>query len=357
MSRYLSSRFAGIEPYTPGEQPQDMQYVKLNTNENPYPPAPGVIRLINEAQTSRLNLYSDPTVGPLIQELARFYKLRPGQIFAGNGSDEVLAFAFLAFCDRERKVCFPEISYGFYKVFARLFNLDDARAIPLKADFSIDPEDYVNCGRNVVIANPNAPTGLSLSAQQIERIVKTNPGHVVIVDEAYVDFGGESCLELIGKYDNLLIVRTFSKSRSLAGARLGFAMGAESLIEDLNRMKFSFNPYNINRLTMLAGVEAVKDRTYFEDCLSKIVKTREESALRLKEMGFEVLPSKANFLFARHPALKGEAYYRALKQRGVLVRHFAQPESIADFVRITIGTPEQMEVLLQKTREILHQEG
>lgn len=356
MSRFLSAKFADIEPYTPGEQPQDMQYVKLNTNENPYPPAPGVVRLINEAQTSRLNLYSDPTVNPLIQELARFYGVRPGQVFAGNGSDEVLAFAFLAFCDDQRKVCFPEVSYGFYKVFARLFHLEDARAIPLRADFSIDPKDYEGCGRNVVIANPNAPTGLSLSAAQIERIVKSNPDHVVIIDEAYVDFGGESCLGLIDRYENLLIVRTFSKSRSLAGARLGFAMGSEALIEDLNRMKFSFNPYNINRLTMLAGVEAVKDRAYFEDCLQKIIDTREESAARLEQMGFEVLPSKANFLFARHPKISGARYYQALKQRGVLVRHFANPESIADFVRITIGTPEQMDILLQKTREILTQE-
>lgn len=351
MSRFLSGRFAGIEPYTPGEQPQDTQYIKLNTNESPYPPAPGVIAAVNGGEAARLRLYSDPEARELVEEIAAFYGVSPRQVFVGNGSDEVLAFSFLAFCDAERPVCFPDITYGFYKVFAQLFSLD-AKQVPLKDDFSIEVDDYCGCGRNVVIANPNAPTGLCLELSQIERILQTNPDNLVLIDEAYIDFGGQSCVPLLEKYPNLLVVQTFSKSRSLAGARLGFAIASEEIIEDLNKMKFSYNPYNINRLSIRAGAEAMRDRGYFETCREKILSTREQTREELVKLGFSVTDSRTNFLFARHPDLAGGEYYGELKKKSILVRHFAQTR-IENYVRITIGTPEQMQALLQATQEIL----
>lgn len=351
MSRFLSERFAEIEPYTPGEQPQDFDYIKLNTNESPYPPSPKVLEAVNAEETAKLRLYSDPEVRQLTQEIAEFYGVRPTQVFVGNGSDEVLAFSFLAFCDADHPVCFPDITYGFYKVFAQLFCLD-AQQIPLQEDFSVRVEDYCDCGRMVVLANPNAPTGLSLSTDQIERILQTNPDHIVLIDEAYVDFGGESCIPLLGRYPNLIVVQTFSKSRSLAGARLGFAVASEELIEDLNKMKFSFNPYNINRLSILAGTAAMNDRAYFEQCREEILSTRSKTKAALEQLGFQVLDSKTNFLFVRHPDLSGDDYTRQLRKKSILVRHFSQTR-IKNYVRITIGTPKQMETLLEATKEIL----
>ena len=252
MSRFLSGRFEALDVYVPGEQPADMEYIKLNTNESPYPPAPGVIAALNQFEISKLNLYPNPDGSRIIKKLAEFYGVEIQNVIIGNGSDELLAFAFLAFCDGGRGAAFPDITYGFYPVYAELYGLPYVQ-IPLKDDFSIDPADYCDIGKNVVLANPNAPTGIALPLRDIEAIVQSNPGHVVLVDEAYVDFGAESAIPLTHRYENLLVVHTYSKSRSMAGARLAYAIGSAPLIEDLNKMKYSFNPYNVNRLTQIAG--------------------------------------------------------------------------------------------------------
>lgn len=350
MSRFFSKRFDTLTPYVPGEQPQDMQYIKLNTNESPYPPSPKVIDVINGAEAEKLRLYSDPESRLLIKAVAEFYGIKEGNIIAGNGSDEILAFCFTAFFDAGNEVVFPDISYGFYPVYAKLFGLK-VNTIPLKADFDIDLEAFISDKRHVIIANPNAPTGICRPLNDIESLVKSNANRLVIVDEAYIDFGGESCVKLIEKYENLIVVQTFSKSRSLAGGRLGFAVANEALINDLKTIKYSFNPYNVNRLTAAAGTEAVKDREYFELCRGKIIAAREFTVSGLKEMGFEVLPSEANFIFARSEAISGESMYLKLKAAGILVRYFKQ-ERIKDFIRISIGTEEQMQRFLVETEKL-----
>lgn len=348
MSRYLIDKYQSLEAYTPGEQPRDMQYVKLNTNESPYPPAPGVVEAV-QAEAGRLQLYSDPVCADLRDALAARYGVARENVFVSNGSDDILNFAFMAF--GSPRVYFPEISYGFYPVYAELHGIE-ARPVPLKADFSIDPTDYMALDGFVAIANPNAPTGMALGVAQIEDIVASNPGHVVLIDEAYVDFGAESSVPLTAKYDNLLVVQTFSKSRSMAGARLGFAIANAGLISDLERIKFSTNPYSVNRMTLAAGLATLKaDDACMENC-RRVISTREATVARLRQMGFEVLPSKANFVFARHPHADGGDLYRQLKARGVLVRHFDTPR-IKDYLRITIGAPEQMEALFEKLEEIL----
>ena len=354
MSRFFSARHAALVPYTPGEQPQDRRYVKLNTNESPFPPSPAVVAAAT-AETGRLNLYSDPVCRVLRQKAAALYGVGPDNILPVNGSDEVLFFAFRAFGDETHPFAFPDVTYGFYPVYADLCHIP-AHILPLKDDFSVDPEDYVNLNENIVLANPNAPTGMALSRAQIERIVASNPDRVVVVDEAYVDFGGESCVPLIGKYDNLLVTQTFSKSRSLAGARLGFGIACESLIRDLNTVKFSVNPYNVNRMTQAAGCAAIDDNEYYLQNARTITDTRAYTAAALEDLGFEVLPSRANFLFARHGAIPGGELYRALKDRGVLIRWFDK-DRIRDFTRITVGTREQMLVLLDGVRDILNERG
>ena len=351
MSRYFSSRHNSLTPYTPGEQPKNLgSFIKLNTNESPFPPSPGVVAAA-EKEAGRLQLYSDPQCRDLHGAMADFLGVGADQVLMTNGSDEILNFAFMAFGDVEHPFAFPAISYGFYPVFANLNGIP-YREIPLKDDLSIDPADYENLGMNIVIANPNAPTGLLLSVDEIERIVATNQDHVVIIDEAYIDFGGESCLPLIKKYDNLLVTRTFSKSYSLAGARLGFGVGAPSLIADLNTIKYSTNPYNVNRMTMAAGVAAVNDHAYYEQNCKTIMANRENAKSRLEELGFTVTDSKANFLFAAHPAISGEALYGALKEKQILIRHFSLP-AIANYNRITVGTAEQMDALLSAIETIL----
>lgn len=351
MSRFFSARLTALAPYTPGEQPRDMQYVKLNTNESPFPPAPGVIQAISAAEVSRLNLYSDPTARIFEDALAARYGLTPEEVIAGNGSDEILAFAFQAFCDDARGVCFADISYGFYPVYAQLYGIN-ALALPLLDDFAVDPTAYHGVGRTIFLANPNAPTGLALPLSDVEGIVRANPDSVVVIDEAYVDFGGESAVPLIGSYPNLLVIQTFSKARQLAGARIGYALGQPPLIDDLRRVKYSFNPYNVNRLSQLAGRAALDDEPYFAGCIAETVKTREETKAQLKGRGFTVTDSRANFLFARPPGIGGGAFYRALKAGGVLVRHFDAPR-IREYVRITIGSPAQMQALLEATDAII----
>ncbi len=351
MSKFLSSRFASLTPYTPGEQPTDMKYVKLNTNESPYPPSPRVLEVVNSDEVKKLNLYPDPTGKALIAKLAETYGVGEENVFISNGSDDILNFSFMAFCDKDKGAFFPEISYGFYEVYADLYGVEHKK-VPLKEDFSVDPADYYNSGSTVVIANPNAPTGLTLTLGEVEEILKSNKDDVVIIDEAYVDFGAESCVPLTGKYNNLIVVMTYSKSRSLAGGRLGFAIAHKDLIQDLNTIKYSTNPYNINRLTLLAGVASLEDADYYKNCNKTTAEIREYTKAELKNRGFYMTDSKANFIFAKSDKIGGEDYYLSLKSKGVLVRHFKN-DKIKDFVRITVGTKEQMDILLKATDEIL----
>ena len=355
MSRYMSARFDGLEAYVPGEQPQDMRYVKLNTNESPFPPSPEVRAAVNAAEAERLNRYPDPEGKVLRARLAEMYGVEPDNVFLANGSDELLFFAFLAFCDGERPVAFPSISYGFYPVYAQLLRLPYTE-VPLREGFVLDPADYCGLGKNIVIANPNAPTGRAISTADIEEIVRSNPDHVVLIDEAYVDFGGESCLPLIHKYDNLLVCQTFSKFRSLAGGRLGFALAGGGLIADLEKIKYSINSYNINRLTAAAALATLDSNGYYLENSKKIQASRAYAAAELDKLGFETLPSLANFIFTRCPRMEGGALYQALKAKGVLVRHWDRPE-ISDWLRVTIGTREQMDIFLDKVREILKEAG
>ena len=351
MSKFLSPTLAAVTPYTPGEQPQDQQYIKLNTNESPYLPSPAVIAAVSEHEVEKLRLYSDPACADLLKAAAAHFGLQPEQIMPGNGSDENLFFALRAFCDADHPLAYADITYGCYGVWCGLMHIP-SHIIPLKEDFTLDPKDYYGLNQTIVLANPNAPTGIALPRAEIEGILKANPNNVVIVDEAYVDFGGESCVPLIDQYENLLVVQTFSKSRQLAGARLGLAMGNAKLIADLNRVKFSLNPYNINRLTLKAGQAALEDTAYFDSTRAAIVETRSWTRQQLEARGFTVLDSRSNFLFARTARQDGGTLYRKLKENGVLVRHFDAPR-IRSWLRITIGTPAQMQALLAALDKIL----
>lgn len=350
MSKFLSSKFSALTPYTPGEQPQDMKYVKLNTNESPFPPEQNVIEAAKAAAGS-LNLYSDPECKKIVAKLAEVYGVREENIIVTNGSDEVLNFAFMAFCDKEKGAAAPDISYGFYPVFAAVNNVPFTE-IPLKDDFSIDIADYLGLNKTIFIANPNAPTGIALSLNQIEEILKNNKESVVVIDEAYVDFGADSAVKLIEKYDNLLVTMTFSKSRSLAGGRLGFGIASKEIIRDLNTIRYSTNPYNVNSMTIAAGVAALENEAKTKANCEEIIKNREYTAAALKNLGFYLTDSKANFIFAKSDKIGGEELYLKLKSRGVLVRHF-KTRRIKDFVRITIGTKEQMDILIKTVEEIL----
>lgn len=348
MSRYLNKRLTEMDAYTPGEQPLKQSYIKLNTNESPFSPSQLSQKMAAEA-AKELNLYPQLDCITLRKEFADNYNISPDQIIATNGSDEVLFFAFSAFGDAG--VAFPDITYGFYRVYADLLGINTS-VIPLKDDFSINVEDYIDIGKTVFIANPNAPTGICLSVSDIERIVVSNPNNVIVVDEAYVEFGAESCIGLINKYDNLLITRTFSKTHSMAGARLGFGIANKMLIDDLNKVKYSTNPYNVNTMTMAAGIGMLKDSEYVSGNCSKIIKAREYTVTELKKLGFILTDSTANFVFAKHPCISGLSLNNSLKEKGVLVRHFSNPR-ISDFNRITIGTLEQMECVIQILKEII----
>ena len=351
MSRFFTKRLEKLTPYTPGEQPRDMQYIKLNTNESPFPPSPAVIEAA-ACEAGRLQLYSDPTCREITDKLASLYRVSPEQVILTNGSDEVLNFAFMAFADEEHPLVFPAITYGFYPVFAEL-NRIPYTEIPLQEDFSVDYRDYMNLGgKTVVIANPNAPTGLCLTLGEIEAILRSNPDGVVIIDEAYVDFGAESAVALVDKYENLLVTQTFSKSRSLAGARLGFGIGHKDLIADLHTVRYSTNPYNVNRMTAAAGYAALCDNDYYMQNCRTVMENRAYTTEALRALGFEVLDSLTNFVFAKTNKMSGEALYRELKRRGILVRHFGKAE-ITDYNRITIGTREQMEAFVATVADIL----
>ena len=351
MSKFLSPTLAAVTPYTPGEQPQDQQYIKLNTNESPYLPSPAVIAAVSEHEVEKLRLYSDPACADLLKAAAAHFGLQPEQIMPGNGSDENLFFALRAFCDADHPLAYADITYGCYGVWCGLMHIP-SHIIPLKEDFTLDPKDYYGLNQTIVLANPNAPTGIALPRAEIEGILKANPNNVVIVDEAYVDFGGESCVPLIDQYENLLVVQTFSKSRQLAGARLGLAMGNAKLIADLNRVKFSLNPYNINRLTLKAGQAALEDTAYFEKTRAAIMDTRAWTMQQLTDRGFTVLDSRANFVFASTERINGGELYKELKKSSILVRHFDAPR-IENWLRITIGTPEQMQALMDAVDKIL----
>ena len=351
MSRFLSQEAERLAPYTPGEQPTDLQYVKLNTNESPFPPSPRVIKAVTRAELLKLNLYSDPTCAALGGAVAAYYELRPENVLTGNGSDEILAFAFRAFCGQGKPVAFADITYSFYHAQTALFGLEK-QIVPLREDFSLHVEDYMDFPGTIVIANPNAPTGMAVPRTDIQRLLEADPNRVVIVDEAYVDFGGESCVPMIFRYDNLLVTQTMSKSRQLAGGRLGFALGGEALIRGLNRVKYSFNPYNVNRLSIAAGTAAMEDAAYFETCRGAILRNRGWLTGELEALGFTVLPSAANFVFAKSDRVSGGELYRQLKENGVLVRWFDK-ERIRDYVRITVGSMEQLVSFIDETAKIL----
>ena len=350
MSRFLSAEYRALEEYVPGEQPKERSYIKLNTNESPFPPSPATLDAINREAAEKLCLYSDPESRALKEGLAALYGVSPAEVFVSNGSDDILNFAFMAF-GKEQGIVFPDITYGFYKVFAALHHLD-TKIVPLNEDFTIPKNEFLNTGRMVTIANPNAPTGIALSRNEIEEIVSSHPSTVVLIDEAYVDFGAESAVPLLQKYDNLLVVQTYSKSRSMAGARLGFAFGSPEIIKDLEKIKYSTNPYNVNRLTQAAGLAALSEDGYYKDNAKRIMAIREWTRDALCELGFTVLPSSANFLFAKHKTFGGERIYRALKENGVLVRHFTAPR-ICDYNRITIGTEVQMRTMVDILSDIL----
>ena len=349
-SRFLSKATASLEPYAPGEQPRDQRYIKLNTNECPYPPSPKVALALQEASSGDLRLYPDPDATDLTAALAEYHGLSPRQALACGGSDEVLAYAFMAFFDRGDRVCFPDITYGFYQVYADLFGLEAVK-IPLRQDFTLNVEDYLGLEGHIFIANPNAPTGIALAPGEIEKILRDDPRRLVVVDEAYADFApGSSCMGLIGRYDNLLIVTTFSKSRALAGMRLGAGYGDPALISGMNRVKYSFNPYNLDRISMAVGIAGIQDQDYFNEIVGKILATRQRVAGRLGGLGFTVLPSSANFLFLCHPRLSGGELYSRLRENGILVRHFQKPR-IQEYIRLTIGTDAEMDIFLQKVEE------
>ena len=350
MSRFFSSKYDALVPYTPGEQPKVLNVTKLNTNECPFPPSEKALAWA-AAHTRPLNLYPELQCIDLRRKIAEMHGISPDNVVFGNGSDELLNFAFMAFCDEKKPAAFPDISYGFYPVYADL-NLVPYTEIPLREDFSVAPEDYFGLGKTIFIANPNAPTGMCLCPDEIERILQANPDSVVVIDEAYIDFGGESCIPLIKRYDNLLVVQTFSKSRSMAGARLGFAAGDEALIRDLNALKFSVNPYNINSMTMALGLGVLEDEAQTQANCRTIMENRAYTVAELEKLGFSTLPSSANFIFSVSGRIDGKALYLKLKERGVLIRHFDKPR-IAAYSRITIGTREQMDILLDNIREIL----
>ena len=350
--RYWSSRIRELVPYTPGEQPKDRVFVKLNTNENPYPPSPRALEVIRDACGEGLRLYPDPEASGLRRAIAAYHGLSPEQVFCGNGSDEVLGLCFYAFFSPGKKVVFPDITYSFYPVYARLFQLD-YEEIPLNGDFSLPVDRFLGGNGGAVICNPNAPTGKILPLEDIRRILEANPDAVVMVDEAYADFGARSSVELLDRYPNLVTVHTLSKSRSLAGMRIGYALGSPDLMAAVGCVKNSFNSYPLDRLALAAGQAAMEDADYFEWTRRQIMTTRDHTAARLREMGFTVLDSNANFIFITHPGKSGPELQQGLRDRGVLVRRFDKPQRIRDYLRVSIGTDRDMAAFCAACQEIL----
>lgn len=354
MSRYWSRVVNDLTPYVPGEQPKIANLIKLNTNENPFPPSPRVLAAIQAElgdDAARLRLYPDPNADLLKNAVAQRHALTPAEVFVGNGSDEVLAHVFMALLKHEQPILFPDITYSFYPVYCGLYGID-YRTLPLSEDFSINPEDYAQPNGGIIFPNPNAPTGRLLALDAIEQILRANPESVIVVDEAYVDFGGESAIPLVKRYDNLLVIHTLSKSRSLAGLRVGFAVGHTGLIEGLERVKNSFNSYPLDRLAIVGAVAAMEDEAYFSQCRDAVITTRDTLSTELAELGFDVLPSAANFIFARQPRHDAAELAKALRDRSIIVRHFKLPR-IDQFLRITIGTDTECQALVNALRDIL----
>ncbi len=350
MSKFLSERFSSLRPYVPGEQPRERKYIKLNTNESPFKPSLTAIKNV-KLEAKNCYLYSDPDMKELTSAVAKRLGVNPEQVLMTNGSDEILNFAFMAYCDKDTPAVFADLTYGFYKVFADLYSVP-TKIIPLEEDFSIDITKYFNAKGTVFIANPNAPTGICLPIKDVELIIKNNPNNVVVIDQAYVDFGGESAVKLIDKYDNLLVTETFSKSRSLAGARLGYGVASKKIISDLNSLKFSTNPYNVNRMTAKAGIGSIEDEEYFQRNIQSVIDAREYTIKELKKLGFTATESKANFIFVKNDKISGKELYEKLKEKGVLVRHF-ETERIKEYNRVSIGSSAQMSKFIKAVKDIL----
>lgn len=344
MSKFWSPTVKDLVPYVPGEQPKMANLVKLNTNENPFGPSPKVIEAIQAELNDSLRLYPDPEGESLRQTIAAYHKVQPNQVFLGNGSDEVLAHIFYGLFQHDEPILFPDITYSFYPVYCGLYNIQ-SKVVPLTDRFEINPADFKQPNGGVIFPNPNAPTGRYLELEHVVEIVAANPDRVVVVDEAYIDFGGETAITLVDQYPNLLVCQTLSKARSLAGLRVGFAVGHADLIEALNRVKNSFNSYPLDRLALAGAKAAYEDEAWFRKCCEGVISERERVTAALEDLGFEVLPSKANFIFARHKEQSGEALARGLREQGIIVRHFNKPR-ISDFLRITIGTPDQNDALI-----------
>lgn len=340
-----------VEPYIPGEQPNKPGIIKLNTNENPYPPAPGVIKALKELNGEKLKLYPDPTSSTLVEALAKAYGVENNQVFVGVGSDDVLGTAFLTFFNSEKPILFPDITYSFYEVWANLYKIP-FKTIPLQEDFTIKKEDYYMENGGIVLANPNAPTSICEDISFIRDILTHNQESIVIIDEAYIDFGGESAIPLLKEFDNLLVVQTFSKSRSMAGMRIGYAFGNPKLISAMNNVKYSYNSYTMNQPSLYCGAEAIKDVEYHKECIKAIIETRDMVMEKLKELGFTFPDSKANFLFATHESIPAKKLYLALREKNIFVRYFEKPR-IDNYLRITIGTKDEMICLIDELKKII----
>lgn len=351
MSRFMSPQYEGLEPYVPGEQPKDRKYIKLNANETSCPPSPAVLAALRSTRMEGLGRYTDPSSREMKRAVADIYQVEPTEVFVGNGSDEILGFIFLTFFEQAR-ICYPDITYGFYETLAKAFSID-AEPMPLKQDFTVDVRAFIKTERHIVLANPNAPTGYVLPVRTIERIVAANPERLVVIDEAYVDYGNESCVPLIHKYDNLLVVHTMSKSRNLAGAHIGYCMGNEALIRDLEALKGAFNPFNLSEINLAVGTAALRDTAYLAKSVAQTIAAREYFTAELLKMDFYVMESHTNFVLVSHPWLSAELYNEELRSYGILARHYPQQERIRNFLRITIGTMEEMQMVVQTTRKIL----
>ncbi|WP_265444564.1 histidinol-phosphate transaminase [Acetivibrio straminisolvens] len=351
MSKYWSNIVRKISPYVPGEQPKDKKYIKLNTNENPYPPSEKVLKAISMEANESLRLYPDPTCESLRNTLAEYYGLKASQVFVGNGSDELLAFSFMAFFNPGDTIIFPDITYSFYEVYSSMFSVN-YRLISLDDEFNVPVEEFFTENDGIILANPNAPTGKALSIESIRRILEKNADKVVIIDEAYVDFGARSSVELIKEFENILVIQTLSKSRALAGLRVGFALGSEQLIEGLDRVKNSINSYTLDRLALIGAKEAIKDHGYFCEIRDKIINTREWVSKELSSMGFKVIESKANFIFVSHPKINAKLLFEKYRENNILVRHFSSPR-IDNYLRVSIGSDEEMDIFCRKTKEII----
>lgn len=341
-----------VVPYVPGEQPKKEKMIKLNTNENPYPPAPGVAEAIQNLDVARLRLYPDPKVEKLVHAIAEYYGLQDNQVFVGVGSDDVLAMIFMTFFNSSKPIVFPDITYSFYDVWADMLRIPYEQ-IPLDENFRIVPSAYKRANGGVIFPNPNAPTGELMSLSAVEEILLANPDVIVVVDEAYIDFGGVSALPLIDRYENLIVVQTFSKSRSLAGSRIGFAMANPTLIKYLNDVKYSFNSYTMDTITIEAGTASIRDRGYFEETRNKIIATREWTKKELKRLGFAFGDSKSNFIFASHEKVQAEDIMKELREHDIYVRHFTKPSRIRNYLRISIGTDEEMKTLIDCLEQFL----